>query len=125
MMRTMPFSAPHPCASPGCPELVRGRARCAAHDRQHQVADRERRGTAAERGYGARWQRARVVFLAANPLCRPCSRKTPARVSAATVVDHITDHKGDEQLFWDESNWQPSCQPCHDSRTDAGDFGRT
>ncbi|MEK7178595.1 MAG: HNH endonuclease signature motif containing protein [Patescibacteria group bacterium] len=87
--------------------------------------DRTKRGSAAERGYGSRWQRARAVFLAQNPLCRPCSLKSPPQVTAATVVDHVKDHKGDQVLFWDESNWQPSCQPCHDARTDAGDFGRT
>lgn len=124
MILTMPTAALRPCASPGCPELV-ARGRCSKHQQAHQVADRQRRGSSASRGYGSRWQRARVVFLAANPLCRPCSLKSPPQVTAATVVDHITDHKGDPVLFWDESNWQPSCEPCHNTRTDAGDFGRT
>jgi 5-methylcytosine-specific restriction protein A len=124
MILTMPTAALRPCASPGCPELV-ARGRCSKHETAHQVADRQRRGSAAERGYGSRWQRARVVFLGANPLCAPCSRKTPPQITPATVVDHIRDHKGDQLLFWDEKNWQPSCQPCHDARTDAGDFGRS
>jgi 5-methylcytosine-specific restriction protein A len=81
------------------------------------------RGTAAARGYDARWQRARKLFLSLNPLCRPCS--TAGRITAATVVDHITAHKGDETLFWDQANWQPSCKPCHDARVDEGDFGRS
>jgi 5-methylcytosine-specific restriction endonuclease McrA len=34
---------------------------------------------------------------------------------AATVVDHITPHKGDAALFWDPANWQPLCKRCHDS----------
>ena len=102
-----------------------GVRRCPAHEHNAQVEDRARRGTAAQRGYGAKWQRARIVFLAANPLCRPCSLKSPPLVTAATVVDHITDHKGDPVLFWDQNNWQPSCEHCHDSRVDAGDFGRT
>lgn len=122
MITAMPTSAPHPCSAPACAELVpRGHSRCPKHERQ---AD-QRRGTASERGYGAAWQRARLPFLRANPLCRPCSKKTPAQVTAATVVDHVVDHKGDPVLFWAEGNWQPSCQPCHDARTDAGDFGRT
>lgn len=125
MIPTMPFSAPRPCAAPGCPELVRGGSRCEAHDKQHQAADRERRGSSHERGYDSRWQRARLLFLAANPLCRPCSMKHPPQLSPATVVDHVIDHKGDKVLFWDERNWQPSCAPCHDSRVDAGDFGRS
>lgn len=34
---------------------------------------------------------------------------------AATVVDHITPHKGDSALFWDKANWQSLCKRCHDS----------
>ncbi|HSH84369.1 MAG TPA: HNH endonuclease signature motif containing protein [Guyparkeria sp.] len=36
------------------------------------------------------------------------------RVTAATVVDHIVPHQGNKELFWDRSNWQPLCAPCHD-----------
>ncbi|WP_456243258.1 HNH endonuclease [Thermacetogenium phaeum] len=32
-------------------------------------------------------------------------------------------HKGDRQLFWDESNWQALCKPCHDSKTAREDGG--
>lgn len=118
----MPTAAPRPCAQPGCPELVTGRARC----QKHTKAKERERGTAAERGYGRRWQERRRIFLSKseNALCRPCSKKNPPQVTAATVVDHITAHKGDHVLFWDENNWQPSCQPCHDARVDEGDFGR-
>ncbi|MCG8990866.1 HNH endonuclease [Laribacter hongkongensis] len=35
------------------------------------------------------------------------------RTVAATVVDHITPHRGDQRLFWDSSNWQPLCASCH------------
>lgn len=125
MILSMPTAALHPCAFSRCPALVGlGVRYCPTHEKVARVADQQRRGTAAERGYGARWQRARLVFLGANPLCLPCSKKSPPQVTAATVVDHIKDHKGDQQLFWDTKNWQPSCQPCHDARTDAGDFGR-
>jgi len=34
-------------------------------------------------------------------------------VTAATVVDHITPHRGNTQLFWDSSNWQSLCEECH------------
>ncbi len=68
--------------------------------------------TTAERGYGGRWQRARERFLRAHPLCCYCQQS--GRVTEATVVDHIQPHQGDQKLFWDESNWQPLCKPCHD-----------
>lgn len=74
---------------------------------------RNGKGSSAKRGYGYKWQQARLVFLAANPLCVFCDRE--GRTTAATVVDHITPHKGDMTLFWDRANWQPLCKPCHDS----------
>lgn len=70
--------------------------------------------TTAERGYDHRWQKARRAFLINNPLCRYCQEVD--RVTAATVVDHVTPHRGDMNLFWDESNWQPLCAPCHSGR---------
>lgn len=69
--------------------------------------------TTTQRGYGYRWQQARERFLRAHPLCCYCQRE--GRLAAASVVDHITPHQGDERLFWDEVNWQPLCKPCHDS----------
>jgi len=40
-------------------------------------------------------------------------------------VDHIEAHKGDECLFWNQSNWQPLCKECHDGKTakEDGRFG--
>lgn len=69
--------------------------------------------TAAQRGYTYRWQKARRLFLLEHPLCRFCQRE--GRLKPATIVDHITPHRGDEELFWDESNWQALCKPCHDA----------
>lgn len=69
--------------------------------------------SSAARGYGYRWQQARASFLAANPLCALCS--TDLSPVAATVVDHKIPHGGNDDLFWDKSNWQPLCKHCHDS----------
>lgn len=66
-----------------------------------------------ERGYGSRWQKARHYFLLKHSLCVYCEKQ--GRTTAATVVDHIKPHKGDMELFWDSSNWQPLCKMCHDS----------
>lgn len=115
----MPTSAPHGCTYPGgCPELVRGRSRCPAHERQAEA----HRGTAHERGYDARWRKYRLTFLAQHPLCVLCLAE--GKVVPATVVDHIHAHKGDQTLFWDPDNHRAACKPCHDQRTDEGDFGR-
>lgn len=68
--------------------------------------------TTNQRGYTYQWQQARMRFLRAYPLCCYCQRD--GRLAIATVVDHIVPHQGDEARFWDESNWQPLCKPCHD-----------
>ena len=52
------------------------------------------------------WRKARKAFLTENPYCVDCG-------SAANTVDHRTAHRGDMELFWDRSNWQPMCFPCH------------
>lgn len=63
--------------------------------------------------YGYRWQRRRENFLREHPLCCFCWKIK--RVVAAMVVDHIIPHRGDPELFWDESNWQSLCSACHNS----------
>jgi 5-methylcytosine-specific restriction endonuclease McrA len=40
-------------------------------------------------------------------MCKP-------RITAATVCDHITPHKGDLTKFWNAGNLQSLCKPCHD-----------
>ena len=81
----------------------------------------DRRASAYARGYGPRWAKARAVFLARHPLCRTCDAQ--GRVTAATDVDHVTPHRGDQTLFWDESNWQPLCKACHSRKTASEDGG--
>lgn len=67
--------------------------------------------------YGAKWQRLRILFLNDNPLCKFCLQQ--GAVTQATVVDHKKPHKGSAVLFWDQGNWQPLCQPHHDSAKQA------
>lgn len=73
------------------------------------------RPNAAARGYDHGWRKYRRAFLAAHPLCRACERA--GEVVAATVVDHIVPHRGDESLFWAESNHQPLCEVCHNRKS--------
>lgn len=63
--------------------------------------------------YGSRWQRARAAYLKVNPLCVMCGEDDIT--TAATVVDHITPHGGDYDLFWAQDNWQPLCTHHHAS----------
>lgn len=78
----------------------------------------ENRPSAHERGYNWRWRRARLLFLAENPLCRTC--EDSGKITAATVVDHIIPHRGNQALFWNVSNWRATCSACHASKTARG-----
>ncbi|NSW92832.1 MAG: HNH endonuclease [Firmicutes bacterium] len=115
----VPYKPLKPCNYPGCPNLTRERY-CEVHKKQEHDYD-ERRGTAAQRGYDVKWQRARKVFLTRHPLCVECQKQ--GRITSATVVDHIMPHKGNQELFWDETNWQPLCKWCHDRKTAREDGG--
>jgi 5-methylcytosine-specific restriction protein A len=70
----------------------------------------------------ARWTKGRLRHLTKHPLCRYCELQ--GRVTEAAVVDHVVPHKGDERLFFDESNWQSLCKPCHDQVKQAAEHGR-
>ena len=88
--------------------------------------------SSTQRGYSYKWQQARAGYLARHPFCAYCRRdagidaddlagvvtectaKGIAPPTYATVVDHKTPHNGNQELFWDRSNWQPLCKPHHD-----------
>ena len=111
----MPKRPKRPCRYPGCPNLCESGTYCPEHSAESP--DRQR-GNAAERGYDAKWRRARKLFLQRHPLCANCLSQ--GALTPATVVDHIVPHRGDHRLFWDEQNWQPLCKACHDRKTGRG-----
>ena len=99
----MPFKPKRPCSYPGCPRLTEGRF-CENHQQKTEKEYNHQRGSAASRGYDSRWRKARERYLKAYPLCVLCERE--GKLTPANVVDHIKPHKGNKELFWDESNWQ-------------------
>lgn len=120
----MPDVAKRPCRYPRCPALVPGGGYCSTHkheDRVHTRALDQQRGSRHERGYDSKWVKARAGYLLHHPLCAECERQ--GRITPATVVDHVVPHKGDVGLFWDVSNWQPLCAPCHNEKTAREDGG--
>ena len=122
----MPNAPLRPCTYRGCVELVAD-GRCAVHRAMLQREQDARRGSAYERGYGSRWQKASKAWLRSHPLCQcPDCQEGKLRTIAATVVDHIIPHKGDMRLFWDNTNWQSMSKTCHDIKTarEDGGFGR-
>lgn len=111
----MPKHPKRPCRYPGCPNLCESGTYCP----EHSAGSPDRlRGSATERGYDAKWRRARKRFLRSHPLCAHCLSQ--GVLTPATVVDHIVPHRGDHRLFWDEQNWQPLCKACHDRKTGSG-----
>lgn len=110
----MPNKPLKPCNYPMCPELT-GDKYCAKHRKQNRRSHDRQRGTAAQRGYNYRWQKARELFLQQHPLCVECLKE--GRPVPAVVVDHIQPHKGDDKLFWDRKNWQALCVRHHNRKT--------
>jgi len=73
----------------------------------------DRRPSARARGYSHAWDKARAAYLCKHPMCAEHARR--GEEVAASVVDHITPHRGDMSLFWDSANWQALCTNCHAS----------
>lgn len=106
----MPHRPPRPCNYPGCPSLTRDRY-CPQHAAAHQQAERQRlaaRPSAAQRGYGRAWQRARGEWLAAHPACQRCGQ-------VGSEVHHI--RRLDDGGTHDPSNLMTLCISCHHSVT--------
>ena len=59
----------------------------------------------------ARWKRIRIDQLTLEPYCRMC--KEEGKVRLATIVDHVIDHKGDIDLFYNGER-QSLCKTHHD-----------
>ena len=104
----MPYKFKRPCGHPNCPNLTNSRY-CTKHQHLHKRYDPRKKM------YDARWRKAREHFLKLHPLCVECLKKD--LLVPATVVDHVIAHRGDINLFWDESNWQSLCERCHNSKT--------
>lgn len=73
----------------------------------------------SRRGYTAAWYRARSAYLREHPLCVECERD--GIVEPAIDLDHIIPHRGDEGLFWLESNWAGLCKKHHGEKTRRGE----
>ena len=102
------------CSFANCPVKVKEQGYCQAH----KAKPRERRGTAAQRGYDSKWQRYRLSYLKHNPICVMCEDEHD-RITSASVVDHITpvENGQHDPLFWVQSNHQALCRDCHSYKT--------
>lgn len=102
-----------PCA--GCRAKLTKQHYCDACYAKKKDGQPDARPSARARGYGTLWQKRSKLYLQRHPLCVHCEADGIAR--AATLVDHITPHRGDPSLFWDEGNWQSLCKHHHAVKT--------
>lgn len=113
----MPTAPPRACSVPGCGGFVFEHGVCEGHKDSSlakrlliQLVDRNKRPWRAL--YNTkRWKDLRLLILRRDPICTKCNR------NPSTVADHIHDHKGDLQLFYDVNNLHGLCKPCHDEKT--------
>lgn len=109
----MPARAPRLCS---CGKVVPSGATCPCQvqaKRKRDARHDRKRGSASQRLYDAEWRKASKAFLARHPYCAQCGKPLDLTKPRVAVVDHKIPHKGDQALFWDKTNWQRLCAPCH------------
>lgn len=62
----------------------------------------------------ARWRQLRWEVLTRDGF--RCQMAGCGVMAPEMVCDHVRPHRGDERLFWDVTNLQALCKPCHDGR---------
>jgi len=81
-----------------------------------QEYDRQRADVTWRQWYNTtRWRKLRWSILLRDRF--QCQWPGCGRIEADTsklVADHKQPHRGDETLFWADSNLQCLCKPCHD-----------
>lgn len=121
----MPMKPKRPCPGRGpryhtCPNVIGSEERycstCTEYfERENAKYDKERDKTEDRQWiHSPRWRRESKAHLDAHPLCVPCEKQGITK--AAGLTDHIIPHKGNYELFWDQSNWQSMCNDCHEAK---------
>jgi 5-methylcytosine-specific restriction protein A len=105
------------CAYVGCSALVGKDERyCPKHrekaerekqtDRKADAPWYEKLERKNEQYQTSRWRAESANFLRLNGICSLCGEK-------ATEVHHAIPPRGEDELFWDKSNWVALCHNCH------------
>ena len=101
-----PYNTKHPCSHPECGKLVLKGSRCEDHKISREFAP-EHHSLYNRKS----WHILRANQLRQFPYCIICN------TSRNLQVDHIVDHKGDPDLFYDMSNLQTLCDVHHSQKT--------
>jgi 5-methylcytosine-specific restriction endonuclease McrA len=94
----------------GAPEVPR--FTCVTPKVRYQ-RDRERRGSASDRGYDSDWSRLRGWHLKAEPTCRECYFR--GRLNKAEIVNHIIPVRLRPDLRLAKDNLSSVCKAHHDT----------
>jgi 5-methylcytosine-specific restriction endonuclease McrA len=62
-----------------------------------------------------RWRDLRLQIFRRDLYTCQCGCGLMEGNTSLLVCDHIKPHRGDERLFWDETNLQTLLKSCHDS----------
>ena len=73
----------------------------------------QRRGSARDRGYDARWDKASASDRRRHPLCAYCELE--GRTTPASLTDHLSPHRAYPGVFWLKHWWVSACAPCHNT----------
>lgn len=105
----MPDAAYTECRVPRCPNYAVLGGYCETHS--DHVTNRRYAEPGDLNPSNRRFRHKRLWFLRHHPMCAMCKREP------ATVLDHITPHRGIAMLFWSQHNWQGLCTSCHGVKT--------
>lgn len=105
----MPKAPTPACRQPGCPRDAVRAGLCVEHAVKQGKAEYVRKGSKAERGYPANWEKLRRVVLQRDPVCKGCE------LEVSTEVDHIMplERGGKNEL----TNLQGLDKTCHSRKT--------
>ena len=105
----MPYAAPHRCAAPGCPALVK-----TGYCDTHKARQERQRGSSHARGYDGQWKKLRDLKLSTDPICQIM---THCEGVPANEVDHIIPIADRPELRLEWDNLQSACHRCHTAKT--------
>ena len=109
------------CIFPSCRELaVNGHKLCEKHLKESEERRKEycfQTGKRSNEGMynTTRWRNLRKKIIKQQPFCSFCGW-TGSEDNPLTV-DHVICPRGNEDLFYDETNLQVLCRNCHNRKT--------
>jgi 5-methylcytosine-specific restriction protein A len=98
------------CNHPGCNRLIDiGERYCPEHTRERKPFENAVRANASLYNTVA-WRKLRGKILKEHPYCTRCGI---SKKETSLHVHHRIEPRGNEALFFDETNLLPLCESCH------------